>query len=100
MSETICTNSEVSIDKLEAIRGVYSQVFEMTTDDHLLLVNIFNFLHQNEAFVYKKAPSLQRGRLLVGSQKWRFIWVSIRLVIILLKIKLKISFCIIIYTKK
>ena len=31
--ETICTDSEVSIDKLEAIRGVYSQVFEMTIDD-------------------------------------------------------------------
>ena len=54
MIKTICTDSEVSIDKLEAIRGVYSQVFEMTTDDHLLLVNIVNFLHQNKAFVYKK----------------------------------------------
>ena len=54
MIETICTDSEVSIDKLEAIRGVYSQVFVMTTDDHLLLVNIVNFLHQNKAFVYKQ----------------------------------------------
>ena len=43
MIETICTDSEVSIDKLEAIRGVYSQAFEMTTEDHLLLVNIVNF---------------------------------------------------------
>ena len=54
MIETICTDSEVSIDKLEAIRGVYNQVFEMSTDDHILLVNIVNFLHQNKAFVYKK----------------------------------------------
>jgi hypothetical protein len=54
MIETICTDSEVSIDKLEAIRGVYSQVFEMTTDDHILLVNIVYFLHQNNASVYKK----------------------------------------------
>ena len=53
MIETICTDSEVSIDKLEAIRGVYSQVFEMSIDDHILLVNIVNFLHQNKAFVYK-----------------------------------------------
>ena len=53
MIETICADSEVSIDKLEAIRGVYSQVFEMTTDDHLLLINIVNFLHQNKAFIYK-----------------------------------------------
>ena len=43
MIETICADSEVSIDKLEAIRGVYSQVFEMSTDDHLLLINIVNF---------------------------------------------------------
>ncbi len=35
MIETICTDSEVSIDKLEAIRGVHSQVFD-------------------KAFVYKK----------------------------------------------
>ncbi len=54
MIETICTDSEVTIDKLEGIRGVYSQVFEMTTDDHILLVNIVYFLHQNKAFVYKK----------------------------------------------
>ena len=54
MIETICTDSEVSIDKLEAIRGVYNQVFEMSTDDHILLVNIVNFLHQNKTFVYKK----------------------------------------------
>ena len=54
MIETICTDSEVSIDKLESIRGVYSQVFEMSTDDQILLVNIVNFLHQNKAFVYTK----------------------------------------------
>ncbi len=54
MIETVCTDSEVRIDKLEAIRGVYSQVFVMTTDDHLLLVNIANLFHQNKAFVFKK----------------------------------------------
>ena len=25
----------------------------MTTDDHLLLINIVNLLHQNKAFIYK-----------------------------------------------
>ena len=54
MIETICTDSEVSIDKLKAIKGLYNVVFEMTTEDHLLLINIANFLHQNKAFVYKK----------------------------------------------
>ena len=64
MIETICTDSEVSIDKLEAIRGVYSQVFEMTTDDHILLVNIVNFLHQNKAFVYKKGAFFTARKVL------------------------------------
>ena len=54
MIETICADSEVSIDKVEAIRGVYSEVFEMTTDDDSLWINIVIFLHQNKAFVYKK----------------------------------------------
>ena len=45
MIETICADSEASIDKLEAIRGVYSQVFVMTTDDNLLLINIVSCLH-------------------------------------------------------
>ncbi len=48
MIETICTDLEVSIDKLEAIRGAYTQVFEMSIYDHLLLVNIVNCLHQNK----------------------------------------------------
>ena len=94
MIETICTDSEVSIDKLEAIRGVHNQVFEMTTDDHLLLDNKIKHL-----FI-KKAPFLPRERFLVGLLKWRSISVSIRLVILLLKIKFKISCCIIIYTTK
>ena len=64
MIETICADSEVSIDKLEAIRGVYSQVFEMTTDDHLLLINIVNFLHQNKAFVYKTGAFAARWKVL------------------------------------
>jgi hypothetical protein len=51
MIETICTYSEVSIDKLEAIRGVYGQVFVMTTDEYVLLVNIVIFLRQSKAFV-------------------------------------------------
>ncbi len=54
MIESICTDSEVSIDKWEALRGVYSQVFEMSTDDHIVLVNIVNFLHQNKIISYIK----------------------------------------------
>ena len=54
MIETICSDSDISINKLDAILGVYNQVFEMTVDDQLMLVNIVNFLHQNKTFVYKK----------------------------------------------
>ena len=54
MIETVCSDSDVSINKLDAILGVYNQVFEMTVDDKLMLVNIVNFLHQNKTFVYKK----------------------------------------------
>ena len=54
MIETICADSDVSINKLDAILGVYNKVFEMPVDDQLMLVNIVNFLHQNKAFVYIK----------------------------------------------
>jgi len=54
MIETISTDSDIKIDKLEAIVGIYKQLFEMTTDDQLMLINIVNFLHQNKIFVYKK----------------------------------------------
>ena len=45
MIETIATDSDIKIDKLEAIVGIYKQLFEMTTDDQLMLINIVNFLH-------------------------------------------------------
>ena len=54
MIETVFSDSDVSINKLDAILGVYNQVFEMTVDDQLMLVNIVNFLHQNKTFEYKK----------------------------------------------
>ena len=100
MIETICADSEVSIDKLEAIRGIYSQVFEMTTDDHLLLINIVNFLHQIKHSYIKQEPFLPRGRFLIGLLNRRSISVSIRLEILSIKFKFKISCCIIIYTTK
>ena len=54
MFESVCSDSDVSINKLDAILGVYNQVFDMTVDDQSMLVNIVNFLHQNKSFVYKK----------------------------------------------
>ena len=98
--ETICTDSEVSIDKLEAIRGVYSAVFEMTTDDHLLLINIVIFYIKIKHLYTRKEPLQPGGRFLIGLLNRRSISVSIRLAILCIKIKFKISCCIIIYTTK
>ena len=44
MIESVCSDSDVSINILDAILGVYNQVFEMTVDDQLMLVNIVKFL--------------------------------------------------------
>ena len=74
MIETVCSDSDVSINKLDAILGVYNQVFEMTVDDQLMLVNIVNFLHQNKTFVYKKVPFLPLLRLLNGLSAKRLIF--------------------------
>ena len=62
MIETISTDSDIKIDKLEAIVGIYKQLFEMTTDDQLMLINIVNFLHQNKSFVYKKGVLFVVGK--------------------------------------
>ena len=53
MIENITTDSDKKIDKLEAIIGIYKQVFDMSTDDQLMLVNVVNFLHQNKTFHIK-----------------------------------------------
>ena len=66
MLEIICADSDVSINKLDAILGVYNHVFEMTVDDQLMLVNIVNFLHQQKSFVYKKSARFVLGTAL----KW------------------------------
>ena len=60
MIELVCSDSDVSINKLDAILGVYNPVFEMTVDDQLMLVNIVNFLHLSKSFVYKKGAFFHR----------------------------------------
>ena len=85
MIETITTDSDVKIDKLEAIVGIYKQLFEMTTDDQLMLINIVNFLHQNKIFVYKKEYYLCLVKLLVGLLGRLLAWVSMSHLIVLFK---------------
>ena len=54
MIETITADSDVKINKVEANIGIYKQVFDMSTDDQLMLVNVVNFLHQNKNFNIKR----------------------------------------------
>ena len=96
MSETITTDSDVKIDKIEAIVGIYKQLFEMTTDDQLMLINKVNFLHQNGSFVYKKEYYLCLVKLLVGLLNRLLAWVSMSHLIVLFKAyKIKKNCCII-----
>ena len=64
MIETISTDSDLKLDKLKTIIEVYTKSFEMSTDDHLNLVNVVNFLHQNRSFVYKRGFFKKAGKVL------------------------------------
>ena len=64
MIETIATDSDLKLDKLQTIIEVYTKSFEMSTDDQLNLVNVVNFLHQNRTFVYKRGFFKKAGKVL------------------------------------
>jgi hypothetical protein len=55
MIETITSDSDLKLDKLPTIIEIYKKSFDMSTDDQLALVNVVNFLHQNNSFLYKKS---------------------------------------------
>jgi hypothetical protein len=52
MIETITSDSDLKLDKLQTIIEIYKKSFDMSTDDQLALVNVVNFLHQNNSFLY------------------------------------------------
>ena len=54
MIEGIAFDSQVKVNKLETIIAIYKELFEMTTDDNIMLVNIVGFLHENKAFTLKR----------------------------------------------
>ena len=64
MIETISADSDLKLDKLNAIIEIYKKSFEMSTDDHLNLVNVVNFLHQNQSFIYKRGFWKKAGKVL------------------------------------
>jgi len=64
MIETISTDSDLKLDKLQTIIQVYTKAFDMSTDDQMLLVNIVNFLHQNKSFDYKRGAFKKMGKAL------------------------------------
>ncbi len=55
MIEGITFDSKVKVDKLETIIAIFKELFEMTADDQIMLVNIVSFLHENNAFILKRA---------------------------------------------
>ena len=64
MIETISTDSDLKLDKLQTIIQVYTKAFDMSTDDQMLLVNIVNFFHQNKSFDYKRGELKKLGKSL------------------------------------
>ena len=64
MIETISADSDLKLDKLNAIIEIYKKSFDMSTDDHLNLVNVVNFLHQNQSFIYKRSFWKKAGNVL------------------------------------
>ena len=64
MIETISADSDLKLDKLNAIIEIYKKSFDMSTDDHLNLVNVVNFLHQNQSFIYKRGFWKKTGKVL------------------------------------
>ena len=64
MIETISTDSDLKLDKLKAIIEIYKKSFDMSTDDHLNLVNVVNFLHQNQSYIYKRSFWEKAGKVL------------------------------------
>ena len=61
MIETISADSDLKLDKLNAIIEIYKKSFDMSTDDHLNLVNVVKFLHQNQSFIYKRGFWKKKG---------------------------------------
>ena len=47
MIEGITFDSKVKVDKLETIIAIYKELFDKTTDDHIMLVNPLDLHEQN-----------------------------------------------------
>ncbi len=54
MIDGITIDSHVKVDKLETIIGIYKELFDMTTDDNIMLVYIVSFLHENKPFILNR----------------------------------------------
>ena len=63
MIETISADSDLKLDKLKAIIVIHKKSFDMSTDDHLKLVNVVNFLNQNRSFVYNRGFWKKTGKV-------------------------------------
>ena len=66
MIETISADSDLKLDKLKAIIEIYKKSFDMSTDDHLNLVNVVNFFNQNRFIITKGVSGKKRVKFWVG----------------------------------
>ena len=64
MIETISADSYLKLYNFNVIIEIYKKSFKMSTDDDLNLVNVVNFLHQNQTFIYKRSFLKKTGKVL------------------------------------
>ena len=52
--EIACIDNKIKCDKLDVFIQVYKKLFEMTTNDEVVVVQTLNFLHKNSLIKGKK----------------------------------------------
>ena len=52
--EVACVDNKIKCDKLDVFIQVYKKLFEMTTNDEVVVVQTLNFLHKNSLIEGKK----------------------------------------------
>ena len=56
--EIACKDNSIKTDKLEIFMGVYKRLFDLTTQDEVVLVQMLEFLHKNSLIKGKVASSV------------------------------------------
>lgn len=46
--EIACKENNLNVDKLDCLLSVYKELFEMTTHDEVIIIQILDFVHKNK----------------------------------------------------